>query len=53
MEDYNKSIDWLIEGGGGIGEAINFEVVADFEDGLVVLAKSNKNEPKKPKKKKK
>ena len=53
MEDYNKSIDWLIEGGGGIGEAINFEVVADFEDGLVVLAKSDKNERKKTKKKKK
>jgi len=53
MEDYQKSIDWLLEGGGGIGEAINFEVVADFEDGLVVLAKSNKNVPKTTKKKKK
>ena len=42
MSDYQKSIDFLLEGGGGIGQAINFEVVANFEDGLVVLAKSNK-----------
>jgi len=52
MEDYQKSIDWLLEGSGGIGEAIDFKVVADFEDGLVVLAKSNKNVPKTTKKKK-
>jgi len=53
MIDYRKSIDWLLEGGGETGQAIDFEVVADFEDGLVVLAKSNKNLPKSSKKKKK
>ena len=53
MSDYQKSIDFLLEGGGGIGQAINFEVVANFEDGLVVLAKSNKNVTKTSKKKKK
>lgn len=46
MSDYQKSIDFLLEGGGGIGQAINFEVVANFEDGLVVLAKSDKNKTK-------
>ena len=50
MSDYQKSIDFLLEGG---GQAINFEVVANFEDGLVVLAKSDKNKPKPSKKKKK
>ena len=52
MEVYQKSIDSLLEGGGGIGEAINFEIVADFEDGRVVLVKSNKNVTKTDKKKK-
>ena len=50
MSDYQTSIDFLLEGD---GEAIDFEVVADFEDGLVVLAKSNKNLPETSKKKKK
>ena len=53
MVDYKKSIDWLLEGNGGAGQSINFEVSADFEDGLVVLVQSNKNKPKPSKKKKK
>ena len=53
MIDYKKSIDWLLEGNGGAGQSINFEVSADFEDGLVVLVQSNKNKPKPSKKKKK
>ena len=50
MADYKKSIDWLLDGG---GEAIDFEVVADFEDGRVMLAKSDKKVIYQSKKKKK
>ena len=52
MQQFMTSIDWLCEGG-GIGEPINFEILANFEDARVTLVKSNKNLVKKDKKKKK
>ena len=53
MEDYEKAITWLFEGDGGIGQAIDFEISADFDDAKTLLVRSNKNKVKKNKKKKK
>ena len=53
MDQYLNSIEWLFAGGGGIGEAIEFDISADFEDGTVALVKSNKNLVNEDKKKKK
>lgn len=56
MDEYEKAITWLFEGDGGIGQAIDFEISADFDDAKTLLVRSvrsNKNEDKKNKKKKK
>ena len=53
MEDYKRAIEWLFKGGGGIGEPINFDIAADFDDGRILLVKSNKNMVDEDKKKKK
>ena len=53
MEEYEKAITWLFEGGGGIGQAIEFEISADFDDAKTLLVKSSKNKDKVKKNKKK
>ena len=53
MNDYMESVKWLFEGGGGVGEPINFNISADFEDGRVLLGRSDKNMVDENKKKKK
>lgn len=53
MNDYMKSLEWLFEGDGGIGQPINFDVTADFGDGRIMFLKSDKNLVGKNKKKKK
>ena len=53
MEEYEKAITWLFEGDGGIGQAIEFEISADFDDAKTLLVKSSKNKDKVKKNKKK
>ena len=53
MDEYLEGIKWLVEGSGGLGSPLEFEISAEFEDGRVLLAKSNKNIVNKDKKKKK
>ena len=43
MKEYTKTITWLFEGDDGIGEAIDFQISADFDDGKIELVKSKKN----------
>ena len=50
MEDYEKAITWLFEGD---GQAIDFEISADFDDAKTLLVKSSKNKDKVKKNKKK
>ena len=50
MEDYEKAITWLFEGD---GQAIEFEISADFDDAKTLLVKSSKNKDKVKKNKKK
>ena len=52
MNDYMKSIEWLSEGGGGIGHAIGFDIAAEFEDGRLILVKTDNNMVDNKKKKK-
>ena len=43
MKNYLTTLKWLFEGGGGIGQPINFDVSAEFADGRLQLVKSDKN----------
>ena len=53
MEDYMKSIKWLVEGSGGDGEPIGFEISAEFDGEKLVLVESDDNAVDKDKNKKK
>ena len=53
MKFYLESMKWFFDGGGGIGEPIDFDVSVDFGDGRLVLLKSDKNIENKDRKKKK